>query len=55
MNEHRIGVSRKQGLRRWLKQTSGVNAQRSAMYLAMARQAQREGLLEAAEVLKTIV
>ena len=54
MNEHRIGVSRKTGIEEVVEANFRGECAEVGMYLAMARQAQREGLPEVAEVLKTI-
>lgn len=54
MNEHMIGVSRKTWIEEVVEANFRGECAEVGMYLAMARQAQREGLPEVAEVLKTI-
>lgn len=54
INEHEIGVCKGTELEEAVQANFNGECQEVGMYLAMARQAQREGLPEVAEVLKTI-
>jgi len=54
INEHKIGICKKTDLEEMVKANFNGECQEVGMYLAMARLAQREGLPEVAEVLKTI-
>ncbi|MDI6643845.1 MAG: ferritin family protein [Methanobacteriaceae archaeon] len=54
INEHKIGVCKGTELEEAVKANFNGECQEVGMYLAMARLAQREGLPEVAEVLKTI-
>lgn len=54
INEHEIGICKKTDLEEMVKANFNGECQEVGMYLAMARLAQREGLPEVAEVLKTI-
>lgn len=54
INEHEIGVCKGTELEEAVQANFNGECQEVGMYLAMARLAQREGLPEVAEVLKTI-
>lgn len=54
INEHAIGVCKGTGLEKDVKANFEGECAEVGMYLAMARLAQRDGLPEVAEVLKTI-
>jgi len=54
INEHEIGVCKGTELEKIVQANFNGETQEVGMYLAMARQAQREGLPEVAEVLSTI-
>jgi len=54
INEHEIGVCKGTELEEAVQANFNGECQEVGMYLAMARQAQREGLPEVGEVLKTI-
>jgi len=54
INEHEIGVCKGTELEEAVQANFNGECQEVGMYLAMGRQAQREGLPEVAEVLKTI-
>jgi len=54
INEHEIGVCKGTDLEKLVQANFNGECQEVGMYLAMARLAQREGLPEVAEVLKTI-
>ncbi|HMK53586.1 MAG TPA: ferritin family protein [Methanobacteriaceae archaeon] len=54
INEHKIGVCKGTDLEKLVQANFNGETQEVGMYLAMARLAQREGLPEVAEVLKTI-
>ena len=54
INEHEIGVCKGTELEEAVQANFNGECQEVGMYLAMGRQAQREGLPEVGEVLKTI-
>lgn len=54
INEHEIGVCKGTDLEKLVQANFNGECQEVGMYLAMARLAQREGIPEIAEVLKTI-
>ena len=54
INEHKIGVCKGTDLENVVQANFNGETQEVGMYLAMARQAQREGLPEVAEVLSRI-
>lgn len=54
INEHEIGVCKETDLEKIVQANFMGETQEVGMYLAMARLAQREGMPEVAEVLKTI-
>jgi len=54
INEHKIGVCKGTDLEKVVQANFNGETQEVGMYLAMARQAQREGLPEVAEVLSRI-
>ncbi|MEN4018254.1 MAG: ferritin family protein [Methanobacterium sp.] len=54
INEHEIGVCKETDLEKVVQANFNGECQEVGMYLAMARLAQRDGLPEVAEVLKTI-
>lgn len=54
INEHEIGICKGTDLEKLVKANFNGECQEVGMYLAMARLAQREGMPEIAEVLKTI-
>jgi rubrerythrin len=54
INEHKIGVCKGTDLEKLVHANFNGECQEVGMYLAMARLAQREGMPEVAEVLKTI-
>ncbi|NYB52659.1 MAG: rubrerythrin family protein [Methanobacteriaceae archaeon] len=54
INEHKIGICKGTDLEKAVQANFNGETQEVGMYLAMARQAQREGMPEVAEVLKTI-
>lgn len=54
INEHEIGICKGTDLEKLVKANFNGECQEVGMYLAMARLAQREGMPEVAEVLKTI-
>lgn len=54
INEHEIGVCKETDLEKIVQANFIGETQEVGMYLAMARLAQREGMPEVAEVLKTI-
>ena len=54
VNEHKIGISKGTALEKEVGGNVKGECMEVGMYLAMARQAQREGLPEIAEVLKSI-
>jgi rubrerythrin len=54
INEHEIGICKRTDLEKLVKANFNGECQEVGMYLAMARLAQREGMPEVAEVLKTI-
>jgi rubrerythrin len=54
INEHEIGICRGTDLEKLVQANFNGECQEVGMYLAMARLAQREGMPEVAEVLKTI-
>lgn len=54
VNENKIGLTKGTPLEEDVKQEFRGETMEVGLYLAMARQAQREGLPEVAEVLKTI-
>jgi rubrerythrin len=54
INEHEIGVSKGTEVEKEVQANFEGECKEVGMYLAMARQAQREGLPEVAEVLKRI-
>jgi len=54
INEHQIGICKGTDLEKAAQDNFNGECQEVGMYLAMARLAQREGMPEVAEVLKTI-
>ncbi|ABR54365.1 Rubrerythrin [Methanococcus vannielii SB] len=54
LNEHKIGISKDTVLEKEVSANVNGECLEVGIYLAMARQAQREGFPEIAEVLKTI-
>ncbi len=54
INEHKIGICKGTDLEEAVQANFNGECQEVGMYLAMARLAQREGMPEVAEVLKTI-
>jgi rubrerythrin len=54
INEHQIGICKGTDLEEAVQANFNGECQEVGMYLAMARLAQREGIPEVAEVLKTI-
>jgi len=54
INEHKIGICKGTDLEKEVQANFSGETQEVGMYLAMARLAQREGMPEVAEVLKTI-
>jgi rubrerythrin len=54
INEHEIGICKGTDLEKLVQANFNGECQEVGMYLAMARQAQREGMPEVAEVLKTM-
>ncbi|NYT18527.1 MAG: rubrerythrin family protein [Methanobacteriales archaeon] len=54
VNEHKIGICKGTDLEKLVQANFIGECQEVGMYLAMARLAQREGMPEVAEVLKTI-
>lgn len=54
INEHKIGICKGTDLEKLVQANFNGECQEVGMYLAMARLAQREGMPEVAEVLKTI-
>jgi len=54
INEHEIGICKGSELEKLVQANFNGECQEVGMYLAMARLAQREGMPEVAEVLKTI-
>ena len=54
INEHEIGICKGTDLEKLVNANFNGECQEVGMYLAMARLAQREGMPEVAEVLKTI-
>ncbi len=54
INEHRIGVAKDTAVEKEVTANFNGECSEVGLYLAMARQAQREGLPEIAETLKTI-
>lgn len=54
INEHKIGICKGTDLEKLVTANFSGETQEVGMYLAMARLAQRDGLPEVAEVLKTI-
>ncbi len=54
VNEHKIGICKGTDLEKLVQANFNGECQEVGMYLAMARLAQREGMPEVAEVLKTI-
>lgn len=54
INEHKIGICKGTDLEEAVQANFNGECQEVGMYLAMARLAQREGIPEVAEVLKTI-
>jgi rubrerythrin len=54
INEHEMGICKGTDLEKVVQANFNGECQEVGMYLAMARLAQREGLPEVAEVLKTI-
>lgn len=54
VNEHKIGICKGTDLEKLVQANFNGECQEVGMYLAMARLAQREGMPEVAEVLKTM-
>lgn len=54
INEHKMGICKGTDLEKAVQANFNGECQEVGMYLAMARLAQREGMPEVAEVLKTI-
>lgn len=54
VNEHKIGITKNTEIEKEVQNNFEGECKEVGMYLAMARQAQREGLPEVAEVLKEL-